>query len=220
MAHAILALELSGDPSSVALAVHDGQTTRIWQNYITDGRGRSLLPEIEQLLQQAQINKSKLSAILTGVGPGSYTGLRIACTAARTLALALGIPCAGVNSFEAAALTAPIGSTLHILQDAYRQQAYHAIFRREPGQPLQIIQAATVISIDHLPQSLDPGCVVYCDQRLQPALTAFDPQPLQPTAEQILQLAFEAGLQMDGSGIEGLIPAVPLYLRAAAFRSA
>jgi tRNA threonylcarbamoyladenosine biosynthesis protein TsaB len=220
MAAAILALELSGDPSSVALAVQDGPATHTWEINIPGGRGRSLLPEIEQLLLRAKLDNSELAAILTGVGPGSYTGLRIACTAARTLALALGIPCAGVNSFEAAALSAPIGSTLHIFQDAYRQQAYHAIYRRPDAEHLQIVQEAKVISIDDLPQTLDSDCAVLCDQRLQQALAAFDPAPLQPTAEQILQSAFQAGLQLDGTGIEYLIPAVPLYLRAAAFRSA
>jgi tRNA threonylcarbamoyl adenosine modification protein YeaZ len=218
MKHAILALELSSDPSSVALAVDQNGTVQTWENEMVGGRGCSLLPEIDKLLRQAGLGKTELGAILAGVGPGSYTGLRIACTAARSLSLALGIPCAGVNSFEAAALAAPVGSTLHIFQDAYRLQVYHAIYRRPSPQRLQVVQSPKVISIHDLFKSLPANCQVVCDQRLQETLASFSPTLLRPTATQLLNLAQHAGLQVDGKGIDQLLPAVPLYLRAAAFR--
>jgi tRNA threonylcarbamoyladenosine biosynthesis protein TsaB len=50
------------------------------------------LPEIERLLQQADIALSGLDAIVFGQGPGSFTGLRIACGLAQGLAFSAGCP--------------------------------------------------------------------------------------------------------------------------------
>jgi tRNA threonylcarbamoyladenosine biosynthesis protein TsaB len=62
-----------------------------------------LLPIIEQDLQASGTDASMLSGVAVGVGPGSYTGTRIAVTAAKTLAWAWKVPVAGISSLHALA---------------------------------------------------------------------------------------------------------------------
>ncbi|HXV19225.1 MAG TPA: tRNA (adenosine(37)-N6)-threonylcarbamoyltransferase complex dimerization subunit type 1 TsaB, partial [Candidatus Omnitrophota bacterium] len=62
-----------------------------------------LAPRIEKLLRSKKIRLSELGGIAVGVGPGSFTGLRVGVTAAKVLAFALGKKIAGVSSLEAAA---------------------------------------------------------------------------------------------------------------------
>lgn len=52
--------------------------------------GRDLIPQIGSLLEAAGIRAKDLDAIAVGLGPGSYTGLRVGVTAAKTLAYAVG----------------------------------------------------------------------------------------------------------------------------------
>lgn len=69
------------------------------------GRGQAerLMPMLEELLAEAGVGWGDLDAIGVGVGPGNFTGIRIAVSAARGLALSLGIPAVSVSSFEALA---------------------------------------------------------------------------------------------------------------------
>ncbi|MEZ5716068.1 MAG: tRNA (adenosine(37)-N6)-threonylcarbamoyltransferase complex dimerization subunit type 1 TsaB [Paracoccaceae bacterium] len=70
------------------------------------GRGQAerLMPMLERLLAAHGATWRDLSGIGVGIGPGNFTGIRISVAAARGLALALGIPARGVDSFDAAAL--------------------------------------------------------------------------------------------------------------------
>lgn len=62
-----------------------------------------LLPIIEQALQASAVTADKIGGIAVGIGPGSYTGTRIAVTAAKTLAWAWNVPVTGVSSLHALA---------------------------------------------------------------------------------------------------------------------
>lgn len=64
------------------------------------GQGEALLPFLEQRLSDAGMVWKDLGAIVVGVGPGNFTGIRIAVSAARGLSLGLGIPAVGVSAFE------------------------------------------------------------------------------------------------------------------------
>ena len=68
---------------------------------MTKGQAERLLVLCEELLAEAGVAYSDLDALGVGVGPGNFTGIRIAVSAARGLALGLGIPAVGVDAFEA-----------------------------------------------------------------------------------------------------------------------
>lgn len=208
----LLALELSPDPCSLALLREDEQ---VFARSFRGERGRALLHEIDALFAEAELERDQLSGVIVGIGPGSYTGLRIACTAARTLAFALNIPTAGISSFDAAIDPSSTEET-HVVLDAYRGEVYHGAGVAEQDQ-VTMTQAPHVCTLDELRPQLANKRVV-CDARLSESLADLAPAAYVPTAERLLQLARARGVTMEGKGIDALEPAEPLYLRAAAFR--
>ena len=86
------------------------------------GQAERLFPLLEEVLAEGNVTWSDLTAIGVGIGPGNFTGIRISVSAARGLALSLGIPAIGVSSFEAQAINAPRPITSLI--DARRDQVF------------------------------------------------------------------------------------------------
>jgi tRNA threonylcarbamoyladenosine biosynthesis protein TsaB len=70
-------------------------------------RAVTLLEDVDALLRQAGAHTRDLDALAVGIGPGSFTGVRVGLATARGLALALGIPVAGVSTLDALAAGAP-----------------------------------------------------------------------------------------------------------------
>src|ERR671925_1504374 len=70
-------------------------------------RAQTLLEDVDALLRQAGSHPSEVDRLAVGIGPGSFTGVRMGLAVARGLALALGIPVAGVSTLDALAAGAP-----------------------------------------------------------------------------------------------------------------
>ena len=70
-------------------------------------RAQTLLEDVDALLRQAGAHPRELGRLAVGIGPGSFTGVRLGLATARGLALALGVPVAGVSTLEALAAGAP-----------------------------------------------------------------------------------------------------------------
>lgn len=96
-----------------------------------------LVPGIQQLLESSELSMNDIGGIAVGVGPGSYTGVRIGATVGKTMAWAQGIPLVGVSSLEALAYgeterdhAAADGKLQWIvpLLNARRAQAYTGLF--------------------------------------------------------------------------------------------
>ena len=98
-----------------------------------------LLPLVAGLLERAGSGWDDVRAIAVGVGPGTFTGLRIGVATARGLAQALGVPLHPVSSLEALAAGlaagAPPGRPLLPLIDAKRRQVFASLYRA--GEPLE-----------------------------------------------------------------------------------
>jgi len=102
-----------------------------------------LIPTIDRLLSEKQLSKFDIGAIAVGIGPGGFTGIRVAITTARTLAQALNVPLIGLNSLEVACfdlleqspgLTAEEVSQQRfgVIKAASRSHCYLAVYRSEP----------------------------------------------------------------------------------------
>jgi tRNA threonylcarbamoyladenosine biosynthesis protein TsaB len=85
-------------------------------------RAATVLADADALLREAGLEARDLDGLVVGTGPGSFTGMRIGLAAARGLALALGIPVAGVSTLAALAARAPTGA-LPVL-DAQRREVF------------------------------------------------------------------------------------------------
>ncbi|MFP7570997.1 tRNA (adenosine(37)-N6)-threonylcarbamoyltransferase complex dimerization subunit type 1 TsaB [Marivita sp. S2033] len=68
---------------------------------LAKGQAERLMPLLQEVLHDAGKNWTDLSRIGVGIGPGNFTGIRISVSAARGLALGLGIPTIGVSTFDA-----------------------------------------------------------------------------------------------------------------------
>ncbi len=104
------------------------------------GQAERLIPMLQEMLADAGIGWSDLSAIGVGTGPGNFTGVRISVAAARGLALGLGIPAIGVSALEAIALGARRPVTAMI--DARRDEVYVQTFADDGPGPARLIAAA------------------------------------------------------------------------------
>ena len=70
-------------------------------------RAVRVLQDADELLRAGGVERSELTGIVVGTGPGSFTGMRLGLAAARGLALALDLPVAGVSTLDALAAGAP-----------------------------------------------------------------------------------------------------------------
>ena len=97
----ILAFDTATDVATSAL-VADGEVLGE-----RTSRAVTLLEDVDALLRQGGAHPRDIGALAVGIGPGSFTGVRIGLAAARGLALALGVRGAGVSTLDALAAGAP-----------------------------------------------------------------------------------------------------------------
>ncbi len=89
-----------------------------------------ILPMVDALLQEAGVSLHALDGIGYGAGPGSFTGLRIACAVTQGLALGADLPVAGVSTLESLAAQSG-GDRVLTLLDARMAEVYWAAYERE-----------------------------------------------------------------------------------------
>ena len=102
----ILGFDTSAGHCAAALLRGDQVVTSKLE-LMTRGQAERLVPLLEEVLAEGGVGWKDLTAIGVGVGPGNFTGIRIAVSAARGLALGLGIPAVGVNGCQSRALIEP-----------------------------------------------------------------------------------------------------------------
>ncbi|WP_424832415.1 tRNA (adenosine(37)-N6)-threonylcarbamoyltransferase complex dimerization subunit type 1 TsaB [Ruegeria sp.] len=143
----VLAFDTSAAHCAAAL-LRGGQITVSRAEAMTRGQAERLMPLLEEVLAEAGCTWQDLDAVGVGTGPGNFTGIRISVSAARGLALGLGVPAIGVDGFDALANLAPEGQVPAIR--APREQAYV----RLPGEEPKLISTET-------PQL--PAALYYCE---------------------------------------------------------
>ena len=142
-----LGIDTANAPLSVAI-VKDGKTLiEITQNIkLTHSVGA--MPAIEELFERVQLKPSDLDAIAVSEGPGSYTGVRIGVSIAKTLAWTLKKPLVGVSSLKTLAGNVSMFNGLICpLVDARRQNVYTALYE---GTTLEEVMEDTHEHIDEL----------------------------------------------------------------------
>ena len=99
----VLGFSTSG-PACAGLLLRGADVLADRHEPMQKGQGERLIPMLEEMLTEAGCAWADLDRLGVGVGPGNFTGIRLAVSAARGLALGLDIPAIGVNSFDALAL--------------------------------------------------------------------------------------------------------------------
>lgn len=120
----------------------------------TRSHAEVLAPGIDAMLAEAQVTSSDLDAIVVGVGPGPFTGLRSGIVTARTLSFVWKLPLHGMMSLDAVALSvagsADAGGEFLVATDARRKEVYWARYRLADGTP-ELVDGPHVGPANELP---------------------------------------------------------------------
>jgi tRNA threonylcarbamoyladenosine biosynthesis protein TsaB len=122
------ALETSTEWCSVALWL-DGEIRALEQR-VGQRHAEIALPMLDQLLRRAGLRADALDAVAFGAGPGSFTGLRIACGIAQGIAMARDLPVLAVSTLDALAEESGAARVVACL-DARMHEVYYACLERD-----------------------------------------------------------------------------------------
>lgn len=212
----ILALETSTEFCSAALYLNG----EIFNKEVLAGHRHSeiLLPLIQEILSEAGLTLQQIDGIAFGAGPGSFTGLRIACGVAQGLAYAVDLPVVGISTLEAVAQK--VGEQKIIVAlDARMGEIYHAAYQKLMSHDWKIISPPTLCSPQYAPSLSDngwDGCGSGFDVYSKELSILYNKSihrihyKLHPQAREIAQLSLPRFT--DGSNTDP-INAIPVYIR-------
>jgi len=145
----LLAIDTSNYPLGIAL-IDDGKVIGEYITNIKKNHSIRVMPAIETLCRECDIKPAELNKIVVAEGPGSYTGVRIGVTIAKTLAWTLQIPLVGVSSLEvlAASVGRYFSGYVVPLFDARRGQVYTGLYRYQDGQLTTVDEDSLVLASD------------------------------------------------------------------------
>ena len=130
----VLGFDCAGRGCSAAVLA-DGAVAASRSNPMERGQAEALLPLIASVLAEAATSLDELDLIAVTVGPGTFTGLRIGLAAARGMAVAAGLPVAGVTTTETVAYAVPEaerrGRTLLVAIDGKRADIFVQAFAED-----------------------------------------------------------------------------------------
>ena len=219
----ILAIETSSELASCALLIGDSVLRLQFCGVRT--HSQSILPMVQQLLQQAGIALKDCAAIAYGCGPGSFTGVRTACGIAQGLAFGASLPVVPVVTLAAMALAcrqrSGANEVLAVL-DARMGEVYWAQYAFDADHGCTVMVEPTLSAPADVPLSALPssGALAACGNGLSAYPSAYavafeaqacamHPDIMPDAAEigQLARIAFRAGAVLTPA------QAQPLYLR-------
>ena len=205
------AFETSTEWCSVALWL-DGEIRGL-EEKAGNRHSELALPMLEKLLQDEKLTAKDLAAVAFGSGPGSFTGLRIACGLAQGIALARGIPVLAISSLEALAEESGATRVVACL-DARMREVYYSALEKVDGRWREVI-GAECISPEKISVPAGSGWVGcgngFAAYREILASRIADVKPeIHPSAVAVARLA--APRLAAGEGVDAAL-AAPIYVR-------
>jgi len=209
---ALVALESSTRSPSVAVLV-DGE---VFEQDLDGERSHAsdLLPCLAALLTSCGRTPRDIDAVAVGIGPGSYTGLRVGIATAQGIARAAGAELLGIPSGEALAhAELSPGERGDLVVDARSGSLYHARFQRT-ADGVKTLIAPRVVPADSLAELLDDSSIVFLDEALESAARSREALRIfvgaAPKARSLLELAHPRLAQ---GTADDPCSVLPLYLR-------
>ncbi|WP_010285561.1 tRNA (adenosine(37)-N6)-threonylcarbamoyltransferase complex dimerization subunit type 1 TsaB [Bacillus timonensis] len=149
----VLAIDTSNYVLGVAIVDEEKVIGEVITN-LPKNHSVRVMPTIEKLMNECGIKPKELEKIVVAMGPGSYTGVRIGVTIAKTLAWSLQIPLVGVSSLEVVAANGRFfNGFISPLFDARRGQVYTGLYQFE-GKTLSCVEEDKIILLSDWLQEL------------------------------------------------------------------
>jgi tRNA threonylcarbamoyladenosine biosynthesis protein TsaB len=146
----ILGIETATEQVGVAIGGHEGVIATF---EVAKGRrhAETLVPAIEFVCRQSDIELSEIGCIAVDVGPGLFTGMRVGLAAGKALAQALRIPMIGITSLDLLAFSCRHAADRVVVPviDARKNEVFWAMYRPVPG-GVQQVSDPTVGPVDDL----------------------------------------------------------------------
>ncbi|MGE0192560.1 MAG: tRNA (adenosine(37)-N6)-threonylcarbamoyltransferase complex dimerization subunit type 1 TsaB [Planctomycetota bacterium] len=169
-----LVVATSGDAARLGLALPGGAWSES-EALASGARGRDVVPAAQALLAAQALAPRALGTVLVDVGPGSFTGVRLGVTLAKTLAFATGARLLAVTSLEALAAAAPSDAPVLALVEAGRGTWYGARFEPVDADG----RRAVAVAADRRPSDAwqrDAVDALWIGERLERFPAASDPE--------------------------------------------
>lgn len=145
-----LTIDTSNEVLGVAL-IHDQQVIGEWVTNLAKNHSVRLMPAVEQLMLSVDVSPEQLNKIVVARGPGSYTGVRIGLTTAKTMAWGLGIPVVGVSSLKALSYQGRLfPSFICSFFNARRGLVYTGLYKWDKGQLRDVLEEQNILMKDWL----------------------------------------------------------------------
>ncbi len=210
----ILALETSTKSFSLAVLRNEkviAERTVILKKVLSD----SIIPSIDRILKKSKLSLKNIDGFAVGLGPGSFTSLRVGLSTVKGLAFATGKPIVGVASLDALALNVPAmyDSTICAITDGKRNLFYTCFYKRSHG-ALKAKTNYLLIDSKTLQEKLKKETIFTGDGikllpdelKKNPYFTFLDERFWYPKAGRVGLLSFKRFQKYDFDDIDRLIP--------------
>jgi len=216
----ILGIEWSSSQRTLALgewSADDGMRVLALET-LPEGRDSRYFQSFQHIVRKTGVAKSEIKAVVVGLGPGSYAGIRSAISVAYGWHLANDAKLIGLSSAQVMARKAfeQTGHTkIHTLIDAQRGECYHAQFHRNPDGATQELEPLAIMGPEQLASITQTrSCFVGDDVPRWFSEETFDQVEGHDVVPDAGSLLMEASDLIDQSGQEKL---EPIYLRPTSF---
>lgn len=144
----ILCIDTSSKLCGVAIL---DDTTLIKKIELDNGltHSESLMPLIDQILKECNLNLNDINLLVSDIGPGSFTGIRIGIATVKAFADSLNIPCIGISSLEVLAYNVSTDGLICSTIDCKNDNCYFALYELKNGN-YKVLEPPTSESISNV----------------------------------------------------------------------
>lgn len=176
-----------------------------------------IMPEIDRAFHEAKWRKNELELVVVGVGPGSFTSIRVAVITARTLAQIFKLPLVGVTLLDTYYFATGVKEPAAIVLGSTPPSCFYASFGPSPSDPVDGHLKPSVAPVAVLKDHLGALAACFADEKAAKLLGEYPHQPL-PKLKNVgtiqAQLAWDR-LSLNGFALETFAwqNVLPLYIR-------
>ncbi len=212
----VLGIDAATPIASVGL-IQDGSVLAEQSGNATVSHAENLLPLIHHVLEQSHISLPEVAGIGVTIGPGAFSGLRIALGTTKGFAYALSQQVAGVSTLLtlAHAVTHWTGR-LYVVLDARKREVYAACFARDAGGYITRLTDDMVLAPEELANQISGPCLFVGDgverygeiirERCRPHIEVLPLAAVLPCGSIVARLAWLRFKQGDHDDVSQLVP--------------